>query len=160
MMHRAAVVLVALLAFTATGARAGTILDPAAAGFTPRVPVSLLAAPAAWFDASRLHMSTTISVGSGWGTTSALQSTSFQYQFRAPVAMSVTLGNQLGTGRVGNASSFFLQGLDLSWKPSGNSIVRLQYQDLRSPLQYGYGYGYGYANPYGHGLVGGPYPGW
>jgi hypothetical protein len=158
MMRRAAVVLVALLACTSAGARAGTITAPDAAGFTPRVPVSLLAAPAAWFDASRLHMSTTVSVGSGWGTTNALQSTSFMYQFRAPVAMSVTLGNQLGTGRVGNASSFFLQGLDFTWKPSGHSIVRFEYQDLRSPLQYGYGYGF--ANPYGHGLVGGPYPGW
>jgi hypothetical protein len=151
MMRRAALV-VALVASTAAIAHSGTLTDPAAAGFMPRVPVSALARPAAWFDPGRLHMSSTISVGSGWGTTSALQTTSFLYQFRAPVAMSVTLGNELGTGNVGRGASFFLQGLDLSWRPSGNSLVRFQFQDLRSPLQYGYGNGYGYA--------GGPYRGW
>ncbi len=158
MMRRAAFV-VALLACTAAGSHAGTIFDPAAAGFSPRVPISALARPAAWFDASRLHMSSTIAVGSGWGTTSALQSTSFAYQFRAPLALNVTLGNQLGTGLSGRGASFFLQGLDLSWKPTGNSLVRFQFQDLRSPLQYGYGYGFA-NDPYGHGLVGGPYSGW
>jgi hypothetical protein len=153
MMRRAALV-VALVACTAAAARSGTFSDPVAAGFSPRVPVSALARPAAWFDPARLHMSSTIAVGSGWGTTSALQSTSFAYQFRAPVSMSVTLGNQLGTGDPGRGASFFLQGLDLSWKPNGNSILRIQFQDLRSPLQYGNGYGNGY------GYAGGPYRGW
>jgi hypothetical protein len=149
MMRRAALV-VALVACTAAIAHSGTFSDPAAAGFIPRVPVSALARPAAWFDPGRLHMSSTISVGSGWGSTSALQSTSFDYRFRAPVSMSVTLGNQLGTGSVGRGASFFLQGLDLSWKPSGNSMLRFQFQNLRSPLQYGNGYGF----------AGGPYRGW
>lgn len=157
MMRRAALV-VALIACVAAPAGAGTLSDPAAAGFSPRVPISALARPAAWFDPARLHMTSTIAVGSGWGTTSALQSTSFHYQFRAPLAMSVTLGNQLGTGSVGRGTSFFLQGLDLSWRPTGNSILRFQFQDVRSPLQYGYGNGYGYG--YGPGTVGGPYPGW
>jgi hypothetical protein len=151
MMRRAVLVVavVACTAVTAVTSRAGVFSDPDA-GFTPRVPISALARPAAWFDPSRLHMSSTIAVGSGWGTTSALQTTSFQYQFRAPVAMSVTLGNELGTSGAGNGASFFLQGLDLSWKPTGNSMVRFQFQDLRSPLQYGFGRagGYGFGNPY------------
>ena len=151
-MMRRAVLVVALVASTAAIAGAGTFSDPAAAGFSPRVPVSALARPAAWFDPARLHMSSTISVGSGWGTTSALQSTSFAYQFRAPVSMSVTVGNQLGTGPAGGSASFFLQGLDLSWKPNGNSILRIQFENLRSPLQHGNSPGYGYA--------GGPYQGW
>ncbi|MCC6350639.1 MAG: hypothetical protein IT347_13725 [Candidatus Eisenbacteria bacterium] len=150
MMRRAcfAALFVACMAVTA---HSGTLFDPEAVGFTPRVPVSALARPAAWFDPARLHMSSTIAVGSGWGTTSALQTTSFLYQFRAPVTMAVTLGNELGTGGAGRGASFFLQGLDLSWKPSGNSMIRLQFQDLRSPLQYGHGYGngsYGFGNPY------------
>jgi hypothetical protein len=158
MMRRAALVL-AFVAGTAATASSGVLSDPTAAGFSPRVPVSALARPAAWFDPARLHMSSTIAVGSGWGTTSALQSTSFMYQFRAPVTMAVTLGNQLGTGSAGSGLSFFLQGLDLSWKPTGNSMVRFQFQDLRSPLQYGYGYGHGgwYGNDY---RSGNPYLGW
>jgi hypothetical protein len=151
-MMRRAVVLVALLACSSSAALAqsGTFSDPASAGFSPRVPVSALARPAAWFDPARLHMSSTIAVGSGWGTTSALQSTSFMYQFRAPVSMSVTVGNELGTGGASHGASFFLQGLDLSWKPNGNSMLRVQFQNLRSPLQYGNGYGY----------AGGPSQGW
>ena len=154
MVRRAVLVLVlvlALVACSAPQARASSFSDPVAAGFEPRVPVSALARPAAWFDPSRLHMSSTIAVGSGWGgTSSALHSMSFMYQFQAPVAMNVTIGNQLGTGAGRDANaSFFLQGVDLSWKPSGNSLIRFQYQDMRSPLQYGSmnGYGYGYGNP-------------
>lgn len=150
MVRRAALVL-AVVACSAVMAHASSVSDPLAAGFEPRVPISSLARPAAWFDPSRLHMSSTIAFGSGWGgTSSALHSMSFMYQFRAPVAMNVTVGNQLGTGAGTDANaSFFLQGVDVSWKPSGNSLIRFQYQDLRSPLQYGSmgGYGYGYGNP-------------
>lgn len=149
MMMRRALLVAALVVATAATVRAGSLTDPSAAGFSPRVPVSALARPAAWFDASRLHMSSTIAVGSGWGTTSALQTTSFMYQFRAPVTMAVTLGNQLGTGGAGRGASFFLQGLDLSWKPSGNSLVRFQFQDMRSPLTWGNGYGRGYGSMLG-----------
>ena len=146
MMMRRALLVAALVVATAATVHAGSLGDPSAAGFSPRVPVSALARPAAWFDPSRLHMSSTISVGSGWGTTSALQTTSFLYQFRAPVSMAVTLGNELGTGAPGRGASFFLQGLDLSWKPSGNSLVRFQFQDMRSPL----------VNPYRYGFAPGP----
>jgi hypothetical protein len=38
-------------------------------------------------------------------------------------------------------------------------MVRFQFQDLRSPLQYGYGYGRGLWNGYGYGY-GSPYQGW
>ena len=144
-MMRRALFVVALVACSAAIAHSGSFSDPVSAGFSPRVPVSALARPAAWFDPSRLHMSSTISVGSGWGTTSALQSTSFMYQFRAPIAMSVTVGNQLGTGAPGQSAAFFLQGLDMSWQPTGNSIFRLQYTDMRSPLSWGGMYGRGYG---------------
>lgn len=156
-MIRRLVLAAALVACTAAVAGAGVFSDPTVAGFSPRVPVSALARPAAWFDPARLHMSSTIAVGSGWGTTSALQSTSFLYQFKAPVTMAVTLGNELGTGAQGRGMSFFLQGLDVSWKPSGNSMVRFQFHDMRSPLQYGPGWGHGYGGWNGFGS---PYGGW
>ena len=91
------------------------------------------------FDPSQFHMSATVSMGSGYGAgASALQTTSFSYQFRAPLAVSVQVGNAFGAGAA-SGSSFFLQGLDVSYKPTANSMFRVQFQNVRSPLQYGYG---------------------
>jgi hypothetical protein len=135
--HRAflAAALCALLASPALAAGA-----PALSGFDPEVPVSAFARPASWFDPSRLQMSTTVSVGSGFGgTTSALQVTSFNYSFGAPLTMRVSLGNSLGTGG-GNGSNFFLEGLALDFRPSASTSIRIQYRDLRSPLQYDSGF--------------------
>ena len=122
-------------------AHSGSFSDPGAAGFTPRVPLSAFTRPAAWFDPSRLHLSSTLAFGSGFsGGSNGLQTTSLQYQFKAPVTMSVSLGNAFGAGSA-NGSSFFLQGLDLSWRPNSNSLFRVTFEDVRSPLQYGYGFG-------------------
>jgi len=151
MIRRCIVLAFAALVLTATTAGAQSLSDPLAAGFTPRVPISALGIMGSWFDPSRLHMSTTLSMGSGsgsgWGSgTNALQTTSFSYQFRAPVSMSVSVGNAFGTGAA-NGSSFFLQGLDVSYHPSANSVFHVQFQNVRSPLQYGnamYGPGRGY----------------
>jgi len=121
-------------------AHAGVLFDPSSAGFAPRVPLSAFARPATWFDPSRLHLVSTVSVGSGFGgsSTSALQVTSLSYQFRAPFSMSVSLGNTFGLDRAKNAGSpFFLEGFDLAWRPSGNAIFRVAMHDYRSPLQYG-----------------------
>ena len=136
----------ALTAATAASAPAGSLTDPLDAGFTPRVPVSALGIMGSWFDPSRLHMSSTISVGSGWGAgsgTNGLQTTSFSYQFRSPLSMNVSIGNAFGPGTSSN-SSFFLQGLDLAYHPTANSVFRIQYRDFRSPLQYGWGGPWGY----------------
>jgi len=113
-------------------------------GWSPRVPVSSLARPMAGLDLTRLHMSTTLSFGTGFGGTSeGLQTTRLSYQFSSPFAMSVSVGNTFGpasTGRGGNG--FFLQGLDLSYRPSANTLFAVHYQNLRSPLQYNtFGYG-------------------
>jgi hypothetical protein len=135
------------LALTATTASAGLVSDPAAAGFQPRVPISLLARPMQWFDSSRLQFSNTVTVGaaSGWGT-SALNVTSLTYQFQAPVTMQLRLGTQLGGGfRSGNQNPFFVEGLDMTWRPGGNTTFRVQWRDVRSPLQYPAGYGPGHA---------------
>ena len=138
------------LGLTASFAHAGTLFDPYAVGFEPRVPISAFGNPAGWFDPSRLHLATSVSVGSGFsGGTSALQVTSLFYQFKAPVTMSVSVGNAFGPSAARSGSSVFLEGLNLAWRPSTNSLVRIEYHDLRSPLQYGYdGYRYGLYDPY------------
>src|SRR5262249_18838127 len=104
-------------------------------GFTPRVPVSAFARPASWFDPSRLHVSTSFSVGSGWGSgaTEALQTTSFQYQFSKPAWLEVSLGNNFGKSAQG--SSFFLEGLRFGLRPTANSFFSFEFRNVRSPLQ-------------------------
>lgn len=144
---------VVALASSAPAARAGLMEDPGAAGFTPQVPLSAFARPASWFDPARLHLTSTVSVGTGWGGsgTSALQVTRLSYQFRAPLAIGVSLGNTFGLDKARNGGNpFFLEGFDLTWRPSANAIFRVEMHDVRSPLQYGaYGYprGYGYGSP-------------
>ncbi len=154
MLRRAGLLLVVLALALVTGSpvHAGPFSDPGSAGFAPRVPVSLFARPSMGLDLSRLHFSSTTTVGSGSGGmgTHALQTTSLSYQFKAPATLSVSLGNAFGSGS-GNGSSFFLQGLDFTYQPTRNSMFRVQFNNVRSPLQYrgfgsdGYGYGYGYG---------------
>jgi hypothetical protein len=144
MIRRIAVALAAL-SLTAALAHADSELSPFASSFQPRVPVSLLGTLGGLgsrFDPTQFHLTSTFSVGSGYGGsgTNALQVTSFSYQFRAPLAMSVSVGNAFGPGST-SGSSMFLSGVDLAYKPSANSLFRVQFQNVRSPLQYGYGYG-------------------
>lgn len=123
---------VALLATCALGARCAAAATPGA--FTPRVPVSGLAWP--WTDPQGLHVSTSFSVGSGFGGrgTSALQLTSFSWQFAAPLRVAVSLGNSWGgSGYASNHA--FLEGLQLDYRPSPALQFQISYRDLRSPLQ-------------------------
>jgi hypothetical protein len=119
---------------------------PAAAGsiggsplFTPRVPISAFGLARDWFDPSRLHVSSMVSVGSSsWGSrgTNALQVTTLSYSFKAPVAMSISLGNAWGSSTARGGQSMYLQGFNLAYQPSRSMQFQIQYQDLRSPLQY------------------------
>jgi len=52
--------------------------------------------------------------------------------------MSVRVANAFGAGTSSN-SSMYLEGLDMSYRPTSNSVLRVQFQNVRSPLQYGYG---------------------
>ena len=131
---------------TADLSRAGMLgSNPAVdgTGWTPRVPISAFARPMVGLDPTRLHFSTSVSFGTGFsGKSEGLQVTSLSYQFSAPLAMSVSLGNALGSGSVRGGNSFFLEGLDLAYRPSANTLFAIHYQDLRSPLQYrAYGQG-------------------
>ena len=136
-----AALLVVLLVVPATAGAAGMPL------FSPRVPVSAFGLPG--FDPSRLHVSSMVSVGSsGWGSggTNALQVTTLSYSFKAPVAMSVSLGNAWGANTPRGGQSFYLQGFSVAYQPSRNMLFQVQYQDLRSPLQYGAN---GFGAPFG-----------
>ncbi len=100
---------------------AALLSGPAAAGaiggsplFSPRVPVSAFGLARNWFDPSRLHVSSMVSVGSSsWGSrgTSALQVTTLSYSFKAPVAMSVSLGNAWGANTARSAAVVVPPGL-------------------------------------------------
>ncbi len=162
---RAAVVALFLIAAASvcSSAHAGGLLDPAAE-FKPRVPLSAFGSGAglgSWFDRSRFHLTNTVSFGTGWnGQSGALNVTNLSYQFRAPITMSVSIGNTFGsrfgntTGARNASSAFFLEGLDVAWRPTANSIFRVEMHDVRSPLQYGYspyGRGFGVVDPFSAG---------
>jgi hypothetical protein len=131
--------MVALLAVLLSGPAAAGVLG-GSPNFSPRVPVSAFGLASDWLDPSRLHVSSMVSVGSSsWGPsrgTSALQVTTLSYSFKAPVAMSVSLGNAWGANTTRGGQSFYLQGFSLAYQPSRSMQLQIQYQDLRSPLQY------------------------
>ena len=137
-MH-AVVLAVALASLSAVPARAADWGgDPSTGLYQPMVPISALARPAAWLDPSRFHVTSSFSVGSGFGGTSALQVTSLSYQFRLPMWLNVSMGNAWGSNfssSSGNGTPF-LEGLDFGFRPMPSMSVRLQYRDFRSPLQY------------------------
>jgi len=117
-------------------------------GFQPLVPISGFARAASWFDPARLHLSSTVSVGSTYGVTSALQVTSLSYQFGRPLSMSVSIGNSFGPNAIGGTNPFFLEGFNLTWRPNANSVFQIEMHDVRSPLQLDpLGRGYGYGDP-------------
>lgn len=113
-------------------------------GFAPQVPVSAFARPASWLDVSRLHVSTSVSVGTGWGgRTDALQVTSFSYQVATPLAMRFSIGNSFGAGNVPGGRGMFLEGFALAYRPHPSFQINIDYRDIRSPLQYSTSPGFG-----------------
>ena len=142
--RRTIVVFAALLSLAA--ARGATAQDQAvgangfgpetsASPFHPIVPVSSFARPASWFDPSRLHFTTTVSVGTGWGGgTDALQVTSLSYRVSNPLAVRVSVGNTFGSP--GQTNNMFLEGLQLAYRPHPSFQFNIDYRDIRSPLQY------------------------
>ena len=131
-----------LCGFAAVASAQG--LPTTGTGFTPQVPISGFAQPKFGIDPSRLSMSTTFSVGTGFaGQSDALSVTRFGYQFKAPIWMSVSVGSHFGNGGMNQMNSaFFLEGLDFAWRPNPNMLFQVQYKDVRSPLQYDTGLGY------------------
>jgi hypothetical protein len=146
-MRRLPPILAAVLAATFVFAAPVLAMGPfGGPGYSPQVPVSAFARPAAWFDPSRLQVSTELSFGTSGvaGSSSGLAVTRFAYQFGAPLAMRVSVGNAFGGG-VNGQGQFFLEGLDLSYRPFGNFRIDVHYQDVRTPMQYGR---YGVYDPF------------
>ena len=114
-----------------------------------RVPVSALGRPAAWFDPSRLHIAQSFSMGSGFGGSTGLSVTSFRYQFAAPLSMSVNVGSVFGAG-ARDGSKFFLEGMNLQYRPTANSMIQFEYHDFRSPLQYQAYRNSSFSGPWGY----------
>ena len=111
--------------------------------------------PSSLFDPSRFSISHSATFGytsgSGYGGSSGLWTSSLGYKLRSNTMLRVDVGAHMNPafgGEGGTQKGIFLQGATLDWKPTRNSLVRFEYRDVRSPLQYGYG-GYGYGNPYG-----------
>ena len=124
------------LSFGPGQSAAATLGSP---GYSPRVPVSPLAF--SWFDPSRLQMTSTFSVGSGFGgKTDALQVTRFSYNFGTPLQLAVSVGNSFGPSAGSSQGKFFLEGLDATYRPNANMVFQVRYQDYRSPLQRSFGY--------------------
>ena len=108
-----------------------------ASSYTPRVPVSAFARPASWLDPSRLHVSTTVSVGTGWGgRTEGLQVTSLSYQMAGPLAVRLSLGNAFGASAATRGHGMFLEGFQVAYRPFASMQINVDYRDVRSPLQY------------------------
>ena len=62
--------------------------------------------------------------------------------------MSVSIGNSFGPNAVRGTNPFFLEGFDLTWRPSANSLFRVEMHDVRSPLQLDPIGRYGYGDPF------------
>jgi hypothetical protein len=113
--------------------------------YSPLVPVSELGRPSGFLDPSRLKMSTEISFGTGYGGgTNGLQVMRFGYQFSAPLAMRVSVGNAFGPNTL-QGNHLFLEGLDVAYRPFQSMLINVQYRNVRSPLQYQDEFG---VNPY------------
>ena len=133
--------LAALLLLAAAGPLfADSVPDPSyfepqsSTSLAPLVPVSAFARPG-WFDRSRLQVSTSVSVGTGWnGGTDALQVTSLSYQLASPLAVRLSLGNAFGKGVTGKG--MFLEGFAVAYRPHPSFQINVDYRDVRSPLQY------------------------
>ncbi len=137
-MHMRTLLLASLLssALVPTASAGDLFGGGGAPAYAPSVPVSALTRPAAWLDPSRLHFSTSLSVGTAFGTTQGLQVTSLHYDFAIPLSMSVSLGNAWGPSAAGRNGSPFLEGLNLTYRPLRSLLVNVQYRDIRSPLQF------------------------
>jgi hypothetical protein len=136
MRMRAAALIAVLLLLAAGTSHAGDWSGASPSpSYQPQVPISALARPSVWLDPSRLHFATSFSFGSGFGGSSALQVTSLSYQFRAPLWLNVSMGNMWSGSSMRNGSPF-LEGIDLGYRPFSSMLLRIQYRDIRSPLQY------------------------
>jgi hypothetical protein len=124
--------LLCLLLLAAAPAVAGTADYTTGLGGSPS---SAFTRPAFGLDPSRLSLSSTLSYStSSGGQSHGLQVTSLSYQIAEPWLLQINLGSAVGPGTPGG-SNLFLEGVNLSWRPSASTWLRVEYHDFRSPLQ-------------------------
>ena len=135
--------------------------NPSYSGITSSAPRSGGILPIGLFDPRKFSISNTLSFGyaggSGYGGSAGLFVSSLGYQLNPNMALHVNVGAHMNPvyGSSGLAKGVFLEGATFDWKPSTNSLLRVEYRDIRSPLQ-AWGYN-GYMPSYGYRNVGSPY---
>ena len=110
--------------------------------------------PTSLFDPRKFSISNSLvfgysSGGSGFGNGSAgLFTSSLGYQLNPNMALHVNVGAHMNPAFGGSdkTSGIFLEGAMFDWRPTANSLLRVEYRDIRSPLQtpWGYAPSYGY----------------
>ncbi|MGH7726893.1 MAG: hypothetical protein ACREOU_15835 [Candidatus Eiseniibacteriota bacterium] len=140
-----------------------------ASSYTMPKPGSIL--PSSLFDPSRFSIRNSFTYGytsgGGFKGSAGLFTSSLGYVLKPNMRFAVDVGAHINPAFSGEEvqKGIFLQGAAFDWNPTRNSLVRIEYRDLRSPLQYG-GYGgywghpsYGYMPGYGYGGYGYGEPG-
>ena len=167
-----ALVLAGLLAAAPVGAQdfqqtsSPVAASPAWSGISSRPrPGGLL--PSSLFDPSRFSISNSLVFGVSTGSsaygngTSGLFTSSLGYRVAPNMALRLNVGAHVNPafGSGDPSKGVFLEGAPFDWRPSQNSLLRVEYRDVRSPLQNPWGYGYGGYNgyaPLGSGFAGDP----
>ncbi len=148
-----------------TPAPAAASSFPGSSTYTVPRPTSLL--PSSLFDPSRFSIRNSLTYGytsgGAYRGSAGLFTSSLGYILRPNMRLAVDVGAHINPAFSGDEiqKGIFLQGAAFDWHPTRNSLVRIEYRDMRSPLQggfwghpsYGYVPAYGY-NGYGYGQPG------
>ena len=154
-----AYVLLALLAAAPVSAQDGgttAAANPTYTGISSSSPRSGGLLPTSLFDPRKFSISNSLVFGyssgsSGYGYSNGsagLFTSSLGYQLKPNMALHVNVGAHMNPAFGGSdkTSGVFLEGATFDWRPTTNSLLRVEYRDIRSPLQtpWGYAPSYGY----------------
>ena len=138
--------------------------NPSYGGISSSAPRSGGLLPTSLFDPKKFSISNSLvfgyAGGSGYGGSAGLFTSSLGYQLNPNMALHVNVGAAMNPafGTYNAQKGVFLEGAMFDWKPTANSLLRVEYRDIRSPLQtpFGYAPSYGYR-PYGSPLASDPW---
>jgi hypothetical protein len=124
--------------------------------------------PSSLFDPTRFSISNSLVFGVSSGSsaygngTAGLFTSSLGYKLSPNMALNVDIGAHINPAYGGNdpTKGVFLEAAAFNWRPGAHSAIRVEYRDVRSPLQNPWGYGgyspaFGYT-PLGSGFAGDP----
>ena len=128
--------------------------NPTYSGVTSSSPRSGGILPTSLFDPRKFSISNSLVFGyssGGYGSgkgSAGLFTSSLGYQLKPNMALHVNVGAHMNPAFGGSdkQSGVFLEGATFDWRPTTNSLLRVEYRDIRSPLQtpWGYAPAYGY----------------